>query len=441
MAKPETIRDYLTAVTEQIRWKRARPVLSRELERHLEDQKNDFLAAGQSPEEAEHLAVAEMGDPVTVGTELDRLHRPKAQWGLLLLAAALALTGGLLRVLLGTDDYSGSHVYMGADPLKTALALLLGTACMFGLYSLDYSRLIKHAGPVYLGTLVLSALLRYSDSTYYLRYLVLIYPIVYALWLFRCRGRGWTGFTLAVLGGVPLAVLVSLSHYLFGLFLLLIAGFIMLLRAIREDWFGISCKKATAATVLIAVCLGVPGLIRYGTSMWSRLYVSLHPEVDIYGEGYYVNAIQETLRQSSWLPTSPPADGPFMIWGPDLLLAEAARQLGRLSFLLLTAALCALCVWLAARCLRQKSQAGRMVALAVVLALGTQTVSALALNLGFCVISAHLPLLAGNLHTVLDMAMIGLALSVFRGDSIARDESVTRTVRTIRIPRVRISWE
>ena len=54
---PETIQAYLEAVQAQIRWKRARPVVLRELERHLEDQRDDLLKEGKSPEEAERLAV------------------------------------------------------------------------------------------------------------------------------------------------------------------------------------------------------------------------------------------------------------------------------------------------------------------------------------------------------------------------------------------------
>ena len=57
MPGPETIRDYLDTAAAQIRWKRARTVVVRELETHLEDQRNEFQAEGHSPEEAERLAV------------------------------------------------------------------------------------------------------------------------------------------------------------------------------------------------------------------------------------------------------------------------------------------------------------------------------------------------------------------------------------------------
>ena len=96
MEKPETIRSYLDAVAAQIRWKRARPVVLRELECHLEDQRDAFASDGT--ENPERRAVEEMGDPVSVGRELNRLHRPNPQWGLLLFALLLTLTGAVLRV-------------------------------------------------------------------------------------------------------------------------------------------------------------------------------------------------------------------------------------------------------------------------------------------------------------------------------------------------------
>ena len=132
----ETMREYLDTVQEQIRWKRARPVVVWELEQHLTDQRDAFLEEGKAPEEAERLAVEEMGDPVTVGTELDRVHRPKPQWGLLAATLALALLGGILRVWLTA---SGADTYEAVSPFRTAIALALGTVCLLGAYFLDYT--------------------------------------------------------------------------------------------------------------------------------------------------------------------------------------------------------------------------------------------------------------------------------------------------------------
>ena len=98
MPEHDTIQAYLETAGEQIRWGRARQIVIPELRQHLEDQRDAFLA--EDREDAERLAVEEMGDPVSVGAELDRIHRPKPQWGLLALTVAFALAGAVLRVWL-----------------------------------------------------------------------------------------------------------------------------------------------------------------------------------------------------------------------------------------------------------------------------------------------------------------------------------------------------
>ena len=54
MPERKTIQSWLETVAAQIRWRRARPVLTRELAQHLEDQRDAYAAQGQ--ENAEALA-------------------------------------------------------------------------------------------------------------------------------------------------------------------------------------------------------------------------------------------------------------------------------------------------------------------------------------------------------------------------------------------------
>ena len=77
----DRLSEYLEAVGGQIRWKRARRPLLRELSDHIADQAAAFEAEGQSPDEALSAAVAEMGEPEAVGRELDRAsHSPAGCW-------------------------------------------------------------------------------------------------------------------------------------------------------------------------------------------------------------------------------------------------------------------------------------------------------------------------------------------------------------------------
>lgn len=428
MPERKTIQVYLQTVEEQIRWKRARPVVVRELERHLEDQRDAFAGEGNAPEEAERLAVEEMGDPVAVGMELDRIHRPRPQWGLLALTMLLALAGGFLRVWL-TAGWS----YQAISPGRTLAAIGLGTACLLAAYFLDHSFLGRHAKAVYMAAIAAGLLSlwlspRISNASYYTRYVALCYPTAYAVWLYACRGRGWKGVFLAVIGGVPLAGICLLIPYTMGLLLLLVSGLVLLLAAARMDWFGIGRMPTAAVPLGIALLmtLGGYGLLRRGYGA-HRIAAFLHPEMDPLGGGYQAMMTRAVLAGSRWLGEGSMdvqyGQYPYEVLMPNadtsMFLTTVIYKLGWLPFLLLTLTLAALLVWLLLRCLRQKNQLGRMVALAAVMTLAGQAVISVALNLGFVLFGAELPLVVGNLHTVLDMGLIGLALSGFRGDPVA----------------------
>lgn len=72
----QTRKEWLQTVTAQLRCRRAVPGVERELENHLSEQYNAFVAQGCAPEEAERRTVESMGDPVLAGGALDRVHRP-----------------------------------------------------------------------------------------------------------------------------------------------------------------------------------------------------------------------------------------------------------------------------------------------------------------------------------------------------------------------------
>ena len=66
-------RRYIQTVTDQIRCKRALPLVTKELEDHIEDQKCDYMTEGMEPSEAEEAAVLDGPDSQTEnGMENDR---------------------------------------------------------------------------------------------------------------------------------------------------------------------------------------------------------------------------------------------------------------------------------------------------------------------------------------------------------------------------------
>ena len=442
MPGPETIRDYLDTAAAQIRWKRARTVVVRELETHLEDQRQEFQAEGHPPEEAERLAVEEMGDPVAVGTDLDRLHRPRPQWGMLALTLALLLAGSWLRYAL---TRAGAPWGEDLDPIRCALSAAVGAAVLMGAYFLDVSRLLRWARWVYIGGIIAGVLSLHlspnvNNASYFTRYVVLFYPAVYAFWLYACRGKGWQGLLAAVAGGIPLAAIGVMAPFLQGVIQLLVIGCFLLLLAIWMGWFTVPRRQGMAAVGGLAAAMA-------GAVLWmllgagynaSRIQILLHPETDPMGSGYQSIMTQrvleasrlvgegselpirlETIRGRELLPEMMLPE-----WNHDFLPTTMVYKLGWLPYLLLLAALAALFLWMLRRCACQRSQSGKLLALAVVGTLAVQSAFAVVLNLGFVLFSAQLPLVTGNLHSVADCALIGLALSAFRSESILRDTAM-----------------
>ena len=205
-------------------------------------------------------------------------------------------------------------------------------------------------------------------------------------------------------------------------------------------------KGICAVLAIPAVLLS--GLISQGycDSLALRINVALHPELDPRGKGFMGFMLQTVwkhvppLRHGSGEASAAFKAGARVGWraqpvdfSNDFLPASMAAQWGWIPLLVLLAALTVLLLWLLAKALRQSYLPGRMIVLAVVVILGLQTLFSAALNVGFVLFPASLPLVVGNLQTVMNMALIGLALSVFRGDSIAREETAASPWRRFRI--------
>ena len=111
---------------------------------------------GMSQTEAEEAAVREMGDPVEVGLEMDRIYRPTMAWGMIALIVGLSFAGYLLRSVmyqtaLGIEQSAGKTeelFWTGmSSSWHTSLelpALLLGLVLMIGIWIIRGLRFMQN---------------------------------------------------------------------------------------------------------------------------------------------------------------------------------------------------------------------------------------------------------------------------------------------------------
>ena len=437
---PEKIAAYLERIGEEIRWKRARPALLRELEDHALEQMDDCLAAGLTQEEAEQETLRQLGDPAEIGRQLDQLHRPRPQWGLLAMTLLLTLAGmGLqLALLWGHRDL---------DPGKLLMLAVLGMLALGVGYFANHMQLIRRSGAIYLGALALTALLlmaapRTNHACYAAHYVTMLYPAVFALVLCRQREQGWIGLLTALAAPVPMAAAIALVPRQLDLLLLGLTAGILLLTAAWKDWFRVGRRNG-----LLAV--GALGLVGSGL-LWPlrdpvlfRLSMALHPEQDPMGWGYMATAIRSALEGARlWGPgelTGPWAGMEY--WsvvpesGQDAFLVTVLHRLGWVPFLLLVGSLGALLLWVTVKLLRQRQDPSRLLALAVLIPFGVHTLLSLCLTLGYVCLGSFCPLLKMSGETVLELGLMGLLLSLLRQETLPYEEAAPAA------PRPRGRWK
>ena len=410
----EALGDYLTAVGAQIRWQRARAPLLRELSDHITDQAADYRADGLEEAHALDRAVAEMGDPETVGRDLDRLHRPKNRWGLALAVLLLAFAGLYLQFMI--YQVTGQGVFdvyaRQASWLPVSLVLLCA------LWFFDCSLLLRgHRAAQLMAGLFLGALLLTNpDFRFWGLYLILLLPLPYAALLCRFRNAGTAALLLFGLAAwvLPLPALLGSSATVY-----LITGgtmTLLLLTAAGLGWFAGKRRKNFLLS-LLPTLLGLGVLFLSGLQkgyFLRRLAVFLHPELDPNGAGYFYLH----LRQGTFAGLQD-----NVLSSTDLMLAFLAQWKGEWVFPLSAVLLALAALLLLRRVWKLRSRTGKLLALSALLPLLLQVGLYILYNLGYSLFAPlSLPFLSyGAGYLLLNCLLVGFLLSVVRMDALLRD--------------------
>lgn len=426
----EQLNEYLDAVGAQIRWRRARRPLLRELSDHIADQAAAFEAEGQSPGEALAAAVAEMGEPEAVGRELDRLHRPRSCWRLALTVAVLLGVGLALQLLAYQITGDEPSVYYFR---RQAVGLVLAAGVLVCLWFSDYTLLFRRrwVPAAAMAVLCLSFLLIPSTwlrdwwtlPVYYLLvYPVLLLPVPFAALLVTLRGKGPLA---ALLCGIASLALPSATLLIPNLtaWLVSIGGMlVVLLTAVRLGWFRGKRRWNTLAALgpALTAALGMGCWLARSDYTQMRMAAFWNPALDPFGYGWWY----AHLRAGEVTYTS-----------PDLLLAEVSQGLGRWVFWAAAAGIILLAALLLRRIFRLRSRTGKLTALAALCPLLFQAVIYWLYNLGWWPSGAlSLPFLSyGVTFLLVDAALAGVLLSVFRMDALVRD-AVAASARPVSLP-------
>ncbi|MBF2626436.1 FtsW/RodA/SpoVE family cell cycle protein [Listeria marthii] len=125
---------YLSKVISKVKSKQAHSMIKKELSNHLEELSHAFQKRGLSIKDADKKAMQEMGDPSTVGRNMNQLHKPRMDWLLIVLFVLLAGIS-FLPLIDGVSVLSSSFMK------KQIVWLVIAILALIGFLFFDYRKL------------------------------------------------------------------------------------------------------------------------------------------------------------------------------------------------------------------------------------------------------------------------------------------------------------
>lgn len=143
------IKEFLDSVCEQIKYKPIRKNISEELQNHIEESKENYIKEGLEEQVAEEKAIKQMGEAQEIGKKLNKIHRPKLDWKLLLILMILLCFSGLVVLIKSRNDIElfGAE---GESIKKFVMFVIIGMVVSIPIYFVNYTKIKKYSNLLYL---------------------------------------------------------------------------------------------------------------------------------------------------------------------------------------------------------------------------------------------------------------------------------------------------
>lgn len=443
----EKIDKYVNLICEQIRWKKTHPGISEEMHNHIIDQRDAFMAEGLDEDTATDKAILETGDAATIGTQLDRTHRPKPQWFMLSLTAALIAVGLFLRIFCISDGDI-------RDPRIQLLSAGITVLVMLAAYFLDFSLIGKYPKILYclfIGLFILSVVssVEINSKLYYPQFLAIFTPLFFVGIVYSMRNKGYGGIILC---GVAFAIPAYLILLIPSASLLLMSALcclMLLITAICKDWFGVKRRNGILLVAIPTMLIGA-FVFTIIPQAWRRLAVVFNPHLEPLNYGWE-GVIKRALLANSRLigrGTMPETFGEISTTQLQFILPSHTADnfltylifnIGWLAAIALLAVIAFFIVKGFMLCLKQKSILGLLVSLSVMGMFTMQIVGYVIWNMGISFSAPiSLPFISkGDIASITNGALIGLMLSCFRTGDVVRDK---RAIAPEKVKNRFITW-
>ncbi|MBU9712814.1 FtsW/RodA/SpoVE family cell cycle protein [Evansella tamaricis] len=433
---------YLDQVMVQIKSKDAHQMIVKELEGHLKELSTSYQQGESiSKEDADQKAIAEMGNPVALGKQLNKVHRPKMDWGLLGLFTLIVAVSFL--PLFGMSERWNLSFFLRNKILWYAIALIVLTAFLF----FDYRKLLKYGWYIYAGGAILVVLmgtysLQQANGTifeFHLRFIQ--FDLLLTLLLFYI---GWASILIRVnrintISWQKQILLFGLfwfpiiGYHLHGQTMLSLIYFITILMMVA---FSEMDKGLTKRFILTNILFGIAavglmlGFGGYHTQQ--RILTFFNQNSDPDGYGFIYTIFKDMFLEAGWFGNGLTVDmGILPEAHTDYVFPNLVYSLGWLAGI-------AICILLLSFILRIVSGAFKTHDLyGRILVIGGASLFTVAIVWNILMVFGFLPIMAvslpfisyGGSQTIFYSAVLGLILNIYRRKDIVEPTIVRHADR------------
>lgn len=429
--------EYIEKLISQIRCKKARPYIADEIRNHIEKQIEDNKLNGMTSEEAEKCAVIDMGDPIDVGVSMDKIHRPRISWKILIVVGILSILGIVIQYsslnLLNSKPQINELYQSSVEEFISSI--ILGFIIMIGIYFIDFTTIARYSKLIGVfiiisGCLCLTGICGASAGTYQmirfgvLRFsltaLMMFYVPIYGAILYKYRDGGKLAFFKAIFWMVVPVIMMFMIPNVVGTGIMFISMMVMLSISLLKGWFKIKTKRTLVGLWTVFLIIPV-GLL---FSAYSFHILQTHQEARIRaflsasGDEFYVTTVLRTLCDNVKLVGNTGNDvaGSLPDFNRDYIFSYILNSYGSVFGIGLVAILALLVMFIFSASLKQKNELGMMMGFGCGMILLLNILINILVSIGiFPQASSFLPFFSlGRSNMVLSYALIGIVLSIYR---------------------------
>lgn len=417
-----------------IKYRSVHKTIEDELLVHMEEQKNEYIKSGVNEENAEIKAIEQMGDPDIIGKQLNKAHRPRTEWPLLIIAFVLVILGGVVQFFISSE--STTNAYMFSRYLFYAPIGVLAFTCM---YFFDYTILGRYPKTVIFVMLALViagffVFQKQFGAFKHVYYFALLAIPVFSVMVYSVRGKGYMGIIASGLFYAASAFICMIGPRIYACGLFTLASLILITVAISMGYFNCNKRVGVAIVYIPTVLIGglfIVYLISFLSVKWSRIISIIRPSLDPRGSGWQHLIVKRLIKGSKPFGEAV-LDGNLSNatitsvlpgWQNDFSLTFIIARLGYVAGFLIIAALLILTIRMFITISRQKNALGFLLSLGAFIAITGQVVLYILSNLGIIRFLVTLPFISyGGSAFVVNMILLGIIMSVYRRTDIVVDK-------------------